>query len=103
MLVSMVRQKGLKVLWRGNFLNCLKIAPELSLKFSIYEKAKNYIFNNETIEGKSVKLDFGDRFIAGATAGVVSQAAIFPLEVNQPPYRIIIKSNYYFLLRRGEC
>lgn len=63
-------------LWRGNFINVLKIAPESAIKFAAYEKVKRLIRGNEKRQ-----LTIYERFLAGACAGGVSQTAIYPLEV----------------------
>lgn len=63
-------------LWRGNFINVLKIAPESAIKFAAYEKVKRLIRGDEKRQ-----MTIYERFLAGACAGGVSQTAIYPLEV----------------------
>ncbi|KAH0945495.1 hypothetical protein HN011_003856 [Eciton burchellii] len=73
----MLREGGIKSLWRGNGINVLKIGPETALKFMAYEQVKRAIkSDNETRE-----LGIYERFCAGSIAGGISQTAIYPLEV----------------------
>lgn len=71
----MIREGGLNSLWRGNFMNVLKIAPESAIKFAAYEKVKR------VIKGESDTLEIYERFYAGAIAGGISQSTIYPMEV----------------------
>lgn len=72
----MLKEGGVKSLWRGNGLNVVKIAPESALKFMVYEQVKRFI------RGDSNRpLTIYERFVSGAVAGCVSQSAIYPMEV----------------------
>ncbi|XP_026464206.1 calcium-binding mitochondrial carrier protein SCaMC-2-A-like isoform X1 [Ctenocephalides felis] len=74
----MMKEGGMTGLWRGNGINVLKIAPESAIKFAAYEKVKRILRG----EGNSTRvMGIGERFVAGATAGCISQTAIYPLEV----------------------
>lgn len=73
---NMLKEGGVRGLWRGNGINVLKIAPETALKFAAYEQVKRLI------KGDSPHvLSIYERFVAGALAGGFSQSAIYPLEV----------------------
>ncbi|XP_044766770.1 calcium-binding mitochondrial carrier protein SCaMC-2-B isoform X3 [Coccinella septempunctata] len=73
---GMLKEGGIKGLWRGNGINVLKIAPETAIKFASYEQVKRLI------KGDSKEnLGIYERFIAGALAGGISQTAIYPMEV----------------------
>ncbi|XP_025162837.1 calcium-binding mitochondrial carrier protein SCaMC-2 isoform X2 [Harpegnathos saltator] len=73
----MVREGGLRSLWRGNGINVLKIAPESAIKFMAYEQLKRIIKGNNDKR----ELGLGERFCAGSCAGGISQSAVYPLEV----------------------
>jgi solute carrier family 25 phosphate transporter 23/24/25/41 len=72
----MLKEGGVQSMWRGNFINVLKIAPESAIKFAAYEHAKRWIRHNETRP-----MTIYERFVAGALAGCISQTTIYPLEV----------------------
>lgn len=72
----MLREGGIKSLWRGNGINVLKIAPESAIKFMAYEQIKRLIRQNSNRE-----LGMHERFVAGSIAGGISQTVIYPLEV----------------------
>ncbi|XP_068448659.1 mitochondrial adenyl nucleotide antiporter SLC25A23-like isoform X3 [Clinocottus analis] len=73
----MLKEGGLRSLWRGNGINVLKIAPETAIKFTAYEQIKNVMRSkNET---RSLRLH--ERFVAGSLAGATAQTAIYPMEV----------------------
>lgn len=72
----MLKEGGITGLWRGNFINVLKIAPESAIKFAAYEKMKRIIKGDERST-----LEIHERFMAGAMAGGFSQTAIYPMEV----------------------
>ncbi|XP_029286453.1 calcium-binding mitochondrial carrier protein SCaMC-1-like isoform X2 [Cottoperca gobio] len=73
----MVKEGGLRSLWRGNGINVLKIAPETAIKFTAYEQIKNVMRSrNETRN-----LRIHERFVAGSLAGATAQTAIYPMEV----------------------
>ncbi|KAM7009275.1 mitochondrial adenyl nucleotide antiporter SLC25A24 [Tautogolabrus adspersus] len=74
---SMVKEGGLRSLWRGNGMNVLKIAPETAIKFSAYEQIKNVIRGRN--ESRNLRLH--ERFFAGSLAGATAQTAIYPMEV----------------------
>ncbi|XP_059588216.1 mitochondrial adenyl nucleotide antiporter SLC25A23 isoform X1 [Alligator mississippiensis] len=74
-LQGMVREGGIRSLWRGNGINVLKIAPESAIKFMAYEQIKR------AIRGQQETLRVQERFVAGSLAGATAQTIIYPMEV----------------------
>ena len=66
----MVREGGVKGLWRGNGVNVIKIAPESALKFWAYDEIKKCIKGDDNRE-----LSIYERFCAGSLAGSISQVS----------------------------
>lgn len=72
----MLREGGVRGLWRGNGINIIKIAPESAVKFAAYD------FFKRKIRGPTDRdLLISERFCAGSLAGGVSQTVIYPMEV----------------------
>jgi hypothetical protein len=78
----MYSEGGIKSLWRGNFVNVMKIFPETGLKFGIFETIKNNFCGAEPSKTQ--------RFFAGATAGAMAQTCIYPMEVLKT--RMVLRS-----------
>ncbi|VDP93761.1 unnamed protein product [Echinostoma caproni] len=77
---KMLKEGGVGSLWRGNGVNCLKIAPESAIKFQAYEQYKQWlgpVFGDE----KNGPVSLQTKFFAGAFAGATSQTIIYPMEV----------------------
>ncbi|XP_056444650.1 calcium-binding mitochondrial carrier protein SCaMC-2-B isoform X2 [Gadus chalcogrammus] len=72
---NMVREGGVRSLWRGNGINVIKIVPETAIKFMAYEQIKRLIGSNQETLG------IAERLVAGSLAGAISQSTIYPMEV----------------------
>uniref|UniRef100_A0A8C6TK84 Solute carrier family 25 member 25 n=1 Tax=Neogobius melanostomus TaxID=47308 RepID=A0A8C6TK84_9GOBI len=72
---QMIREGGVRSLWRGNGMNVVKIAPESAIKFMAYEQIKRLMGS------KQETLGIPERFVAGSLAGAIAQSSIYPMEV----------------------
>jgi len=75
-LRHMIREGGIRSLWRGNAVNVAKIMPEQAAKYGIFESLKGAFHTDHSRPISSL-----ERFTAGACAGASSQTLIYPLEV----------------------
>ncbi|ELT87743.1 hypothetical protein CAPTEDRAFT_181015 [Capitella teleta] len=73
----MLKEGGVRSMWRGNGVNILRIAPESAVKFAAYEKIKRLIKGGDATS----TIQPHERFFAGASAGVIAQTFIYPMEV----------------------
>lgn len=73
-VAAIVRARGVRGLWRGNGVQCLHGFPEKGLAFFVYESCHRSL----------ARAGAGDEnarcFAAGAAAGLVSTAALYPAE-----------------------
>lgn len=76
---KMLSEGGTRSLWRGNFVNCVKIAPESAIKFFAYENMKRVLAGRGKFDKN--RIGIRERFIAGSAAGICSQFSIYPMEV----------------------
>jgi hypothetical protein len=68
-----IKNEGFRYLWKGNMTNCIRVFPQYSINFALFEQNK-VIFNNY-IPNKDLL-----NFTSGALSGVISMSFIYPLE-----------------------
>ena len=69
------RFSGTMAFFRGNGANCIKVAPEMAIKFTTYDYYKQMVCVDPERE------QMHERFMAGGLAGMTAQAWIYPLEI----------------------
>ena len=67
--------RGVKAMWQGNGVNCIKITPEMSMKLMAFDFLKMGIARDPD------NIQMSERFVAGGAAGAISQLTIYPMEV----------------------
>jgi len=76
-LQKILAEGGVQSLWRGNLINCMKVGPESAIRLFTFEQMKAFVKNGD----EKRTLEMYQRFLAGASAGIVAQTAIYPMEV----------------------
>lgn len=70
-----VSDGGIRALWKGNGVNCVKITPEMAIKLFVFDMLKKSLAND------SSNITFTERLLSGSVAGLLSQTTVYPLEV----------------------
>ncbi|ODQ79079.1 hypothetical protein BABINDRAFT_38092 [Babjeviella inositovora NRRL Y-12698] len=73
------KQGGIRGFYVGNGLNVVKVFPESAMKFGSFEAAKRFFARIEGVEDTS-QLSKLSTYMAGGFGGVVSQAAVYPID-----------------------
>jgi len=73
---KVIQEEGVRMLWRGNTPNCIRILPYASLQFWSYDYYKGII-----LENRNRKFGVFQRFQAGVLAGVTAASLTYPLDL----------------------
>ena len=76
MFKGIIRDEGVKGLFKGNFSNSMSSAPGKAIDFFAYNAYKNLLTQGESREPTNF-----ERLCAGAMAGITSDTLLYPLEV----------------------
>ncbi|XP_065015813.1 adenine nucleotide transporter BT1, chloroplastic/mitochondrial-like [Musa acuminata AAA Group] len=87
---SIMNTEGWKGLFRGNFVNVIRVAPSKAIELFAYDTAKNALTPKD---GEQPKLPLPPSLVAGAVAGVSSTLCTYPLELLKT--RLTIQRDVY--------
>ena len=73
---DVMNREGIRHLWKGNGTNCIRIVPQLSINWALYQKLKP--INESMFENKKVA-----NFVSGVETGVTSMFLTYPLEISR--------------------
>lgn len=90
------RTEGLYGLWKGNLVNSIRIFPQMSITYYVYNQSKIHIWspNIDTDKSKS-NTSSSVHMLSGATGGVVSTIIIYPLETIRSRISLQIHKSHY--------
>lgn len=85
---NVFKKEGIKYLWKGNGVNCIRAFPQISINFACFEYLKKNNFSG--IENETFK-----HFIAGGAAGIVSKTCVYPLETVRTRLSLQMNHSHY--------
>jgi len=72
-LKKVLRKEGIRYLWKGNGMNCIRAFPQFGINYTAFQFAKKSLFAE--VENESTQ-----NFYAGGFAGLTAMTLIYPLE-----------------------
>uniref|UniRef100_A0ACD5U7V6 Uncharacterized protein n=1 Tax=Avena sativa TaxID=4498 RepID=A0ACD5U7V6_AVESA len=75
---SIMKHEGWTGLFRGNFVNVIRVAPSKAIELFAFDTAKNFLTPKS---GEQQKIPIPPSLVAGAFAGVSSTLCTYPLEL----------------------
>lgn len=82
--MTIIREEGVRGLYKGNGANCARVVPVYAIKFSLNDKFKAMITEHRARElspGAIVQLGFWERIAAGSMAGLFQIVTTYPLDL----------------------
>ena len=85
---DVVKKEGIRYLWKGNGVNCIRVFPQYAINWGIFKLATNSTKN-------IIKKNEARNFICGLLSGSISTIAIYPLETIRTRLSLQTKKNHY--------
>ena len=83
---SVIKKEGIHYLWKGNFTNCIRIAPQSAINFTVYNKLKQAnLFKTKNIN------NYFSSTVSAFTATIVS----YPLDNARARLALQTNKGYY--------
>ena len=87
-IINVVKREGIRFLWKGNLTNCIRVFPQFSINYGVYNECKTkhfYYIQNEKIKN----------FVSGGVAGLVSMTTVYPLETIRTRLALQMQRSHY--------
>lgn len=85
---NVLNKEGFRYLWKGNGTNCIRVFPQFSINYAMYQFSKNNIFS--TVKNNNTK-----NFFSGGLSGIVSMGVIYPLETIRTRLSLQMSHSHY--------
>ena len=70
---NLIKKEGIKSLFNGNGINCLRVFPESAIRFSVFDYSKRYFDE----KGLNKNINY---FFSGSIGGIVASCTVYPIE-----------------------
>jgi len=85
---DVIKNEGVKGLWKGNYSNCIRIFPQMAINYSCFTFTKSYleqyINNNQTLN-----------LFSGAVSGAVAMSIVYPMETIRSRLSLQTNKSHY--------
>ena len=83
---SVIKKEGIHYLWKGNFTNCIRIAPQSAINFAVYNKLKqSNLFKTKNI----------NNYFSSTVSAFVSTIVTYPLDNARARLALQTNKGYY--------
>ncbi|XBW36823.1 hypothetical protein QEN19_002402 [Hanseniaspora menglaensis] len=76
LMTDFYKKEGIKGLFRGNGINCLRVFPYMSIQYFAFQSYKNHV-----LAGSKTEIETKDRLVAGFLSGVSCVIGTYPLDL----------------------
>lgn len=76
LMMDFYKREGIKGLFRGNGMNCLRVFPYMSIQYFAFQGYKNYV-----LQGSDKEIGNKDRLIGGFLSGFFCVVATYPMDL----------------------
>ena len=85
---DVLKKEGIRYLWKGNGVNCLRVFPQYSINWGVF-KVTNKLMEN-TIKQNEMR-----NFTCGLVSGAISMISIYPLETIRTRMSLQTNKSHY--------
>ena len=83
---DVLKKEGISYLWKGNLTNCIRVFPQMSVNFAVFEKSKEIL---------NLKDKNKNNLFSGGIAGGISMISCYPLETIRSRLSLQTNKSHY--------
>jgi hypothetical protein len=85
---DVLQKEGFRYLWKGNFTNCMRIFPQYSINFAVFQKSQQNLKPH-------IQNEHAQNVISGSIAGLTAMSIIYPLETIRSRLALQTNKSHY--------